>query len=248
MPSTLSHAPPFLTSSSPSTSPVREPTHSTAGRRTSPRLQRPPRESRNIIRETTERTAPVSVEPETWESYREQRNAAWERSQERKRQATIDRNNTYRLELANMFDKPAEPVSSLGGTMLGMGALLQASRNRTCQRPPASTGSTARPSLGNFFLGPLPSTADGDHEDEPSLVSRVTSVRMPVATKPEMAELGYEAVLASGVETVRRRSERSIISRERTAPLSIGSEESDMASSISGKFPLRFDPDFIGLG
>ena len=72
-------------------------------------------------------------------------------------------------------------------------------------------------------------------DDEVSYVSRVRSVRMSIATKPEMAELGYETVIASGIDTVRRRSERVALGRERAAPLSVGSEVSDPASSVSGE-------------
>lgn len=186
---TLSHAPPFPTSTSPSHSPARDDRH----QRTSARHRKS--------------SHPVNLAPT--------RSTATE---------------TDRIGLSAIFDMPPDESRRTA----------QPPRTRSTathsMRPPPSTGSTTRPSLGNLFLGPLSTPAEEERDDdEVSYVSRVRSVRMSIATKPEMAELGYETVIASGIDTVRRRSERVTLGRERAAPLSVGSEVSDPASSVSGE-------------
>lgn len=70
--------------------------------------------------------------------------------------------------------------------------------------------------------------------------------RMVVAMKPEMSEIGYEDVVVSGFDSIRRRSERGTgRSGRQRVPLSVGSEESDLASAVSGEFLSIFSALFL---
>ena len=69
--------------------------------------------------------------------------------------------------------------------------------------------------------------------------------RMVVVTKPERSEVGYEDVVTSGTEIVRRKSEGENGTGRNTrqgVPVSTGSEEKDLASDISSEFlPCFFE-------